>query len=669
MKTSHSDQDTKELSANDSEAGQLNKPVFISSSLLIIALLIFAVSSPEVANTFFQHLLDVIIKNGSWFYILAVAIIVLFVTFLGLSSYGNIRLGPDHSKPEFSLPTWLSMLFAAGMGIGLMFFGVAEPLMHFMDPPTADPNSVEAVREAMKTTFFHWGIHAWAIYAVVALVLGYFAYRHNLPLTLRSALYPFIGDRIYGWAGHLVDIFAVTSTIFGIATSLGVGASQINAGLNYVFELPKSTTVQISLMAGVVCIAIVSVVTGLDKGIRRLSETNMLLAVALLIFILILGPTVFLLQAYLQNTGAYLSDIVRNTLNLYAYEKTDWIGGWTIFYWGWWLAWAPFVGLFIARISYGRTIREFILGVLLIPSLFTLLWMTVFGNSAIDLVFSQHNVALASMVDQDTSVALFVFLDNFPFSQFLSVIAVLMVIIFFITSCDSGAMVVDMLCSHGSNNTPVWQRIYWAVGVGVVASILLYAGGLDALQTMTIASALPFAIILLVSLLGLLKALRVEAYKRESLQIPAVQSADNETNQNWRDRLENIVSYPNKVAVSRFMKKVVLPAFKEVGLELEKQNFEVVIIEDEEHMKFSVAMGDEPEFVYAVYPTPTAQPDFTVTEGESLDTDGDQTYYRAEVHLSEGGQNYDIMGWSKLAVINDVIDHYHKHQHFLHLMK
>ncbi len=610
-----------------------------------------------------------IIKNGSWFYILAVAIIVLFVTFLGLSSYGNIRLGPDHSKPEFSLPTWLSMLFAAGMGIGLMFFGVAEPLMHFMDPPTADPNSVEAVREAMKTTFFHWGIHAWAIYAVVALVLGYFAYRHNLPLTLRSALYPFIGDRIYGWAGHLVDIFAVTSTIFGIATSLGVGASQINAGLNYVFELPKSTTVQISLMAGVVCIAIVSVVTGLDKGIRRLSETNMLLAVALLIFILILGPTVFLLQAYLQNTGAYLSDIVRNTLNLYAYEKTDWIGGWTIFYWGWWLAWAPFVGLFIARISYGRTIREFILGVLLIPSLFTLLWMTVFGNSAIDLVFSQHNVALASMVDQDTSVALFVFLDNFPFSQFLSVIAVLMVIIFFITSCDSGAMVVDMLCSHGSNNTPVWQRIYWAVGVGVVASILLYAGGLDALQTMTIASALPFAIILLVSLLGLLKALRVEAYKRESLQIPAVQSADNETNQNWRDRLENIVSYPNKVAVSRFMKKVVLPAFKEVGLELEKQNFEVVIIEDEEHMKFSVAMGDEPEFVYAVYPTPTAQPDFTVTEGESLDTDGDQTYYRAEVHLSEGGQNYDIMGWSKLAVINDVIDHYHKHQHFLHLMK
>ena len=397
----------------------LNKPVFLTSSALIICLLIFAAGTPELADSIFQKLQDVIVSNGSWFYVLTVTIIVLAVVYLGMSRYGEIKLGPDHATPEFSFGTWLSMLFAAGMGIGLMFFGVAEPLMHFMAPPTAQAESIDAVREAMKTTFFHWGIHAWAIYAVVALILGYFAYRQNLPLTLRSALYPLIGDRIYGWPGHVVDIFAVTSTVFGISTSLGFGASQVNAGFNYLFGLPSNTGVQIAIMAGVVGLAVISVTTGLDKGIRRLSETNMVLAIILLLIVLFLGPTVFLLQAFMQNTGAYLSDIVRNTFNLYTYEKTDWIGGWTIFYWGWWLAWAPFVGLFIARISFGRTIREFVIGVLLIPSAFTLFWMTIFGNGAIDQVLVQGKDVLAQMVNDDTSVALFVFLEQFPFSPYL----------------------------------------------------------------------------------------------------------------------------------------------------------------------------------------------------------------------------------------------------------
>ncbi|MED5426065.1 MAG: BCCT family transporter, partial [Pseudomonadota bacterium] len=455
----------------------LNKPVFFTSSALILCLLIFAAGAPETADALFQKLQSAIVTNGSWFYVFTVAVIVVFVVFLGMSRYGEIKLGPDHASPEFSFGTWLSMLFAAGMGIGLMFFGVAEPLMHFLAPPTAQAESIDAVREAMKTTFFHWGVHAWAIYAVVALILGYFAYRQNLPLTLRSALYPLIGDRIYGWPGHVVDIFAVTSTVFGVSTSLGLGASQVNAGFNYLFGLPSNTGVQIAIMAGVVGLAVISVTTGLEKGIRRLSETNMVLALLLLLIVLFLGPTVFLLQAFMQNTGAYLSDLVRNTFNLFAYEKTDWIGGWTIFYWGWWLAWAPFVGLFIARISYGRTIREFVMGVLLIPSAFTLFWMTVFGNAAIDQVLVQGKDVLAQMVNEDSSVALFVFLEQFPFASVLSLIAVLMVIVFFVTSCDSGAMVVDMLCSHGENNTPLWQRVYWAVGVGVVSSVLLYAGG------------------------------------------------------------------------------------------------------------------------------------------------------------------------------------------------
>ncbi|MCY7295037.1 BCCT family transporter [Alteromonas sp. a30] len=647
----------------------LNPRVFYPSSILIALLLAFAFFMPSLAESIFNQAQELIVTNGSWFYVLSVAVILLFVVYLGFSKYGEVRLGPDHATPDYSLLTWLSMLFAAGMGIGLMFFGVAEPLMHFLTPPSADPQTLDAAREALKTTFFHWGFHAWAIYAVVALVMAYFCFRHGLPLTLRSALYPLIGDRIYGWIGHAVDIFAVTSTIFGVATSLGIGASQINSGLAHLFAIEVNNTNQVLLMIGVIAIAVVSVMSGLDKGIRRLSEANMILAVALLVFILVLGPTVFLLKAYLQNTGAYLSDIVRNTFNLFAYEKTDWIGGWTIFYWGWWIAWAPFVGLFIARISRGRTIREFVLGVLLIPSAFTLFWMTVFGNSAIDLVLNQDQTNLASMVNDNTSVALFVFLEHFPFSQVLSGIAVAMVVIFFVTSCDSGAMVVDMLCSNGHNNTPLWQRIYWAVAVGVVAIILMTAGGLNALQTMTIASALPFAIILLIALFGLIKALRVEGYKRESLQMNAVPMHPTVHSEGWRERLQNIVDFPNRSSVERYIEKIVTPALNSVVDEFSQNQIESEVKRVDRGVELIVRMGDEHDFVYGVHRRKHIQPEFAAPEQDDIDTDDEQSYYRAEVHLQEGGQDYDIMGWSKLAVINDVIDQYHKHMHFLHLLR
>ncbi|SEL85247.1 choline/glycine/proline betaine transport protein [Colwellia chukchiensis] len=642
---------------------QLNKKVFVSASSIIIALLIYTAAVPELAQQVFSVIQASIIENGSWFYVLTVAFIFFFVIFVGFSRYGEIRLGPDHATPDYSIVTWLSMLFAAGMGIGLMFFGVAEPLMHYLSPPTAESGTVEAVQEAMKMTFFHWGLHAWAIYAVVALVLAYFSYRHNLPLTLRSALYPLIGEKIYQWPGHLVDVFAVVSTVFGVATSLGLGASQVNSGFGYLFGIDVSTTNQIIIMCGITALAVISVSAGLDKGIRRLSEANMILAVTLLTLIFVLGPTVFLLQAYLQNIGEYLADIVHNTFNLFAYKKTNWIGGWTIFYWGWWLAWAPFVGLFIARISRGRTIREFILGVMLIPTLFTLLWMTIFGNSAIDLVYNQGVVALGEMVSQDSSVALFVFLENFPFNSVLSFFSVLMIVIFFVTSCDSGAMVVDMLSSHGSNETPLWQRLYWAIGIGIVAAILLLAGGLNALQTMTIASALPFSIVLLIAIVGLVKALKVEAFKQESQQITEMPRSDNDRNDNWQLRLKNIVDYPNKSNVNKFIKQTVLPAFELVSEELEANQVKVEI-SDKNGVSLIIDHGDEQKFIYQVLARKYLQPDF-VNEGE----DDEQSYYRAEVHLAEGGQDYDIMGWSKTAVINNLIDQYQKHLHFLHLLR
>ena len=641
---------------------QLNNKVFITASSIIIALLVYTAALPTKAQSFFDFIQASIVDNGSWFYVLTVAFIFFFVIFLGLSRYGDIRLGPDHATPDYPLITWLSMLFAAGMGIGLMFFGVAEPLMHYLSPPTAEVGTVDAVQEAMKMTFFHWGLHAWAIYAIVALVLAYFSYRHNLPLTLRSALFPLIGERIYRWPGHLVDVFAVVSTVFGVATSLGLGASQVNSGFNYLFNIDVSVSNQILIMLGITSLAVISVATGLDKGIRRLSEANMILAVILLTLVFVLGPTVFLLKAYLQNIGDYLADIVHNTFNLFAYKKTNWIGGWTIFYWGWWLAWAPFVGLFIARISRGRTIREFILGVMLIPTVFTLLWMTIFGNSAIDLVYNQGVVALGDMVSKDSSVALFVFLENFPLASVLSFFSVLMIVIFFVTSCDSGAMVVDMLCSHGSNNTPLWQRVYWAVGIGIVSAVLLLAGGLNALQTMTIASALPFAIVLLIAIVGLIKALKVEGAKQESQLIAAIPHANNENNDSWQARLKNIVDFPNKHNVNRFISQTVAPALELVAEELQKNQISVEI-SNEEALTLIVDHGEEQPFVYRVLAGKHSQPDF-VSEEED-----EQSYYRAEVHLGEGGQDYDIMGWSKTAVINNVIDQYHKHLHFLHLLR
>lgn len=645
----------------------LNKSVFYPAALVISVIILATVLFPSTAADTFRHVQAAIVDNGGWFYVLSVATILVVVCYLCVSNHGNVKLGPDHASPDYKFTTWLSMLFAAGMGIGLMFFGVAEPLMHYLSPPTAEVGSLEAAKEAMKITFFHWGLHAWAIYAIVALILAYFCYRQGLPLTLRSGLHPIIGDKIYSWRGDMIDIFAAVSTVFGVATSLGLGATQVNSGLNYLFELEVSTTSQVVIMAAITALAAVSVATGLDKGIKILSETNMLLAVALLLLIFVLGPTVFLLQAYIQNIGAYLSDIVMNTFNLFAYEKKSWIGGWTIFYWGWWLAWAPFVGIFIARISKGRTIREFIIGVMLIPTAFTFLWMTVFGNSAISLVVDQGMSNLGEMVSQNSAVALFVFLESFPWSQALTFLSVIMIVIFFVTSCDSGAMVIDMLCSNGQNDTPLWQRLFWAIGVGVVAIILSLAGGLTALQTMTIASALPFTIVLLLAIIGLMRALKVDMAKRESLQTNALSINTYQQPEDWQDRLENIITQPSKKDVDSYIQNKAIKALNTAKEQFIELGLNATVNSTKNGIFLTVEHGNEQDFVYGIYKKARVQPDFAI-EGENDNTDVDN-YYRAEVYLGEGGQDYDIMGWSRVSLINDIVDQYQKHMHFLHLLR
>lgn len=644
----------------------INPPVFFGSAFLILGFVLFGSIAPKMSSELFSTIQSWIVDNVGWFYIVAVATYLIFSVGLALSNLGNIKLGPDHSVPEYSYTSWFAMLFSAGMGIGLMFFGVAEPVMHYAKPPVGDPNTVEAAKQAMEITFFHWGLHAWAIYAIVALALAYFSFRHGLPLTVRSALYPLIGEKIYGPIGHTVDIFAVLGTMFGIATSLGLGAMQVNAGLNYLFGIPVDYSVQLILIAIITACATTSVVLGLDGGIKRISEINLYLALALLLFVLFAGPTVHLLQTFVQNTGGYLSDVIYKTFNLYAYEKTNWIGGWTLFYWGWWIAWSPFVGMFIARISKGRTIREFIIGVLLVPVGFTFAWLTFFGNSALNIIMNvKGGHALETEVAKNVPVALFEFLNYFPLSSIVSLLAVVLVITFFVTSSDSGSLVIDMITSGGKGESPVWQRFFWAITEGVVAAVLLVAGGLSALQTASIASALPFAVVLLFVCYGLYKALRMEGIKKINIKqhLSGIQYAQAQVP--WKQRLKTIVRYPKKEKVQEFLKTSTLEAMHELAEAFESENIETKIDKSDTCCSINVIVGENVEFVYKVKMRDYKIPTFTYIEKENKEGNEGKKYYTAEVYLLEGGQNYDIMGYSKEQVIADILNQYDKHMYFI----
>ena len=490
--------------------------VFFPSTALIFAVLLFATLFTETASTVFSTVQSTIIDTFGWFYTVSVAVYVLFILGLCFSRYGSVKLGPDDAEPDYSYTAWFAMLFSAGMGIGLLFYGVAEPVLHFTSPPVGEGGNVEAARKAMEITFFHWGIHAWSIYIVVGLSLAYFAYRHDLPLTLRSALYPLIGDRIYGPIGHVVDTVAVLGTLFGVATSLGFGVTQVNAGLHYLVGIPDALWVQLTLIASITAFATISVVSGLDAGIRRLSEANLGFGLFLLVFVFLGGSSIFLLNAFLQNVGGYLQNIVSMTFQTYAFQDGDWKSGWTLMYWGWWTSWSPFVGMFIARVSRGRTIREFISGVLLVPTVVTLLWMTIFGESAIQMILGGNGDMITQAVNESIPTALFAFLDQYPLSALSSGIATLVIITFFITSSDSGSLVIDIITAGGRIDPPVAQRVFWAVTEGTVAAVLLLAGGLSALQTASITTALPFTAVLLFMCYGLWKGLRAERIHAES---------------------------------------------------------------------------------------------------------------------------------------------------------
>ncbi|NKB47210.1 MAG: BCCT family transporter [Legionellales bacterium] len=649
---------------------KINKPVFITSTALIIMLVVLAASFPYQVASALEHVQQQLIFNFSWFYILAVALFLIFCISIALSSYGQIKLGPDHIEPDFNRVTWFSMLFSAGMGIGLVFFGVAEPIMHYVLPPEGEPRTLAAAQQAMTITFFHWGLHAWAIYALVGLMLAYFAYRHNLPLSIRSSLYPLIGDRIYGGWGHLVDIAALLGTLFGIATSLGFGVVQINSGLNYLFETPVTIGTQFILIIVITLIAMVSATTGLHKGIRRLSELNLILVLLLLGFVLLLGPTVQLLQLFVQNVGDYLSSLVAKTFNLYAYQQTGWIGGWTLFYWGWWIAWSPFVGMFIARISRGRTIRSFLLGVLFVPAGFTFIWMTVFGNTAIYLDMQPQTDGLLSGDIQDqVETAIFILLQQLPLPVITCALTILIAAVFFITSCDSGALVMDRLTSKGQASGMHWQRIFWVSICGVIAAVLLYAGGLRALQTVALISALPFAIVILFAAYGLLRSLQLEKMKQVAFDSsPGFGMAA--TPVSWKRRLRHIVNYPDKQKVTQFLQEQGYSALTKVAEELNKRGLSTELKREVTTIALIVQHGaqhNEYVFYYGVHMQDYLIPRFALSNLD-LDESDEEKYYRAEVHLTEGGQHYDIMGYSEEEIIADVLAQYDRHMQFLHFV-
>ncbi|MBK2106627.1 BCCT family transporter [Francisella philomiragia] len=631
-------------------------PVFYPAIILAIVLSLSGIFYPNQFASHIQNLQNLILEKFGWAYILAMSVFLCLCLILMFSRFGDIKLGQEHDLPEYSNISWFAMLFAAGMGIGLMFYGVAEPLKHFLAPPNMSSDELVLVKEAMNTTFFHWGIEAWSVYAIVGLSLAYFAYRHDLPLLPRSVLYPILGRHIYGPLGHAIDVFAVLGTLFGVATSLGFGAMQVSAGMSFLTGLPDTVNMQVIYIVVIVALATISVGLGLEKGIKALSNFNIMLAVLLLVFILLLGNSSVLVRDYIQNIGYYLSTIVNQTFNLYAYnqENQEWLKSWTLFYWGWWIAWSPFVGMFIAKVSRGRTIRQFTIGVLFIPVGFTFLWMTVFGNSAIEIAMNGNGEALIDAANNNIPVALFEFLQHFPFSTLLSVLAVFLIVTFFVTSADSGALVIDILATGNAKQSITLQRIAWSVLSGLLAISLILAGGLQALQSATIISAFPLLFILFLMCVSLIKSLRLDYLRLKSIETHSTVVQFAKANTSWQKRLEAIAHKPSKDQAIEFLQKDVTTAIIEVATEMEKNGINTEVIRDHDHIQLAISIEGNEDFIYSV---------MLRSYQSKLGN-----YNRVEVLLSHGGQYYDIMGYSKDQVIADIVNQYDKHLHYLHLV-
>ena len=512
----------------------VDPPVFWISALLILFFILITLLVGEPMEQVFAGIQDNISENAGWFFVLAVNLFLVFSLAIAFGKFGDIRLGGRNAEPEFSKTAWFAMLFSAGMGIGILFWSVGEPVLHFATPPTGTGGTVLSAQKSMQYTFLHWGFHAWGIYALVGLSLAFFTFNKKLPLTISSVFHPLLGEKIHGGLGKTINILAVVATLFGLATSLGLGVQQVSAGLSHLAGLPDTVTVQVILITLITLAATGSVVAGLSAGVKRLSQMNIVIGAIFLFFMLIVGPTIFIMGSFVQNLGAYLQNFFELSFWTETYHQSDWQKSWTVFYWAWWISWSPFVGMFIARISRGRTIKEFILGVLIVPSLITFLWLSSFGGSA--LFLELNGIAdLSTAVQSNVATSLFVLLEQFPLGTITSIVGIFLVTSFFVTSSDSGSLVIDSLTAGGKLDAPVPQRIFWAMTEGAVAAVLLIGGGLGALQTAAIITGLPFALILMIMSYSLVLGLREEKGKITRYEME-------KEKRSYRDTIKNIVA-------------------------------------------------------------------------------------------------------------------------------
>ena len=640
-------------------------PLVIGATLFFVVLLVAMILiAPEQTQTLLNAAKSGIFANFSWFYVLAFSVFLGFLVILSVSSLGNIKLGNDEEEPEFGFLSWLAMLFAAGMGVGLMFFGVAEPLTHYLSDITTG-SAEHKQQEALLHTLFHWGIHAWAVYGTIALALAYFGFRYKLPLALRSCFYPLLKERINGKLGDLIDIMALLATLFGVITTLGFGASQLGAGLHQLGWISENSfSLQVVVIAVVMSLAIFSAISGVGKGVKILSELNLTLAFCLLIFVLVAGPTLYLLSAFSDNIGTYLSNLVKLSFKTYVYEQehTDWFSGWTILYWAWWCSWAPFVGLFIARISKGRTIREFIFGVLVIPSMFGILWFTVFGNTAIWLNDGEAAGTLGQMISSPETL-LFKFLDYLPLSGVTGLVSLVVISLFFITSADSGIYVLNNIASRDKSlAAPRWQAVMWGVLMSIVAIVLMQSGGLANLQTMTLLVALPFAMLMLLMCFSLWKGLNADKKYFDTKVNP---TSIFWTGDKWKERLEQMMNQTQEKDILRFLKHTVLPAMRELRQELiGKYELSVQINtlfdQDEPAVELVIQKDLMRDFMYGVKSIGREVSEQLINDDNLPHIQHSMTY-EPYTYFFDGRVGYDVQYMDQDELIADMLKHYERY--------
>ena len=640
-------------------------PLVIGATLFFVVLLVAMILiAPEQTQTLLNAAKSGIFANFSWFYVLAFSVFLGFLVILSVSSLGNIKLGNDEEEPEFGFLSWLAMLFAAGMGVGLMFFGVAEPLTHYLSDITTG-SAEHKQQEALLHTLFHWGIHAWAVYGTIALALAYFGFRYKLPLALRSCFYPLLKERINGKLGDLIDIMALLATLFGVITTLGFGASQLGAGLHQLGWISENSfSLQVVVIAVVMSLAIFSAISGVGKGVKILSELNLTLAFCLLIFVLVTGPTLYLLSAFSDNIGTYLSNLVQLSFKTYVYEQehTGWFSGWTILYWAWWCSWAPFVGLFIARISKGRTIREFIFGVLVIPSMFGILWFTVFGNTAIWLNDGEAAGTLGQMISSPETL-LFKFLDYLPLSGVTGLVSLVVISLFFITSADSGIYVLNNIASRDKSlAAPRWQAVMWGVLMSVVAIVLMQSGGLANLQAMTLLVALPFAMLMLLMCFSLWKGLSADKKYFDTKVNP---TSIFWTGDKWKERLEQMMNQTQEKDILRFLKHTVLPAMRELRQELiGKYDLSVQINtlfdQDEPAVELVIQKDLMRDFMYGVKSIGREVSEQLINDDNLPHIQHSMTY-EPYTYFFDGRVGYDVQYMDQDELIADMLKHYERY--------